>query len=135
MKSYYRVMLGRKSVHHDVCFNGNFLGVDFGFTQNFANHLPDNWREFNKEFIPVYLETRPEKTKIAAGLACGTVWRVCKGFETGDIVLCPDGEGAYSVGEVSSEYYHCPDEILPHRRKVNWYQEKILRDLLAAHAD
>jgi hypothetical protein len=30
MKEFYRLMLGSKSKHAEECFNGNFIGVDFG---------------------------------------------------------------------------------------------------------
>ena len=49
-------MLGSKSIHAQECYQGNFIGVDFGIHQDLSNDLPDNWREFNKKFIPVYLE-------------------------------------------------------------------------------
>src|SRR5437773_2557949 len=120
MKNYYRVMLGQKSVHADECFSGNFIGTDFGINQNLTKKLPDEWRAFNKEFIPVFLATHPDKTKIGAGLACGALWTVSKGIQKGDIVLCPDGTGRYRVGEVTGDYYYEPGKILFHRRPVTW---------------
>ena len=30
MKSYFRIMLGRGSVHADECHKGGFIGADFG---------------------------------------------------------------------------------------------------------
>ena len=127
MKSYYRVMLGQKSVHADVCFAGNFIGTDFGINQDLTNNLPDEWRVFNKEFIPVFLAAHPDKTKIGAGLACGALWTVSKGIQKGDVVLCPDGMGKYRVGEVSGSYYYSPGEILFHRRPVIWLNVTIDR--------
>ena len=120
MRSFYRLMLGRKSVHAVECFAGNFIGVDFGVDQDLTGKLPEEWREFNKAFIPIFLAGRPEKTKVAAGLACGAIWTVSKGIGADDIVLCPDGAGAYEVGQVSGDYYYQPGEILPHRRPVQW---------------
>ncbi|MBI5382971.1 MAG: hypothetical protein HZA31_13820 [Opitutae bacterium] len=32
MKSYYRVMLGKKSAHAPACFSGGFIGTDFGIS-------------------------------------------------------------------------------------------------------
>ena len=93
MKNYYRVMLGRKSVFSADCFARGFVGVDFGMPLDLTNKLPDEWRAFNKEYIPVYLAAHPGKSKIAAGLACGVTWTVCKGIAKGDIVICPDGSG------------------------------------------
>lgn len=118
---FYRVMPGRKSVHIDECINGGFIGGDWDFTNDLTGHLPDNWRDFNKVFIPVFLEINPEKTKVAAGLACGMLHTICKGMPVGSTVLCPDGTGVYQVGKVESEYIHVPSSVLPHQRKVNWY--------------
>ena len=91
-------MLGRKSIHAESCFNGGFVGTDFDVHHDLSGRLPDNWRDFNKEFIPIYLESNPDKSKITAGLACGAIWTVSKGMDQGDIVLCPDGAGQYRVG-------------------------------------
>lgn len=127
MKSYYRVMLGQKSIYADECFAGNFIGTDFGINQDLTKKLPDEWRAFNKEFIPIYLAGHPEKTKIGAGLACGALWTVSKGIQKGDVVVCPDGTGKYRVGEVNGDYYYEPGKILFHRRPVTWLNVTIDR--------
>jgi restriction system protein len=80
MKNYYRVMLGRKSSCAEECFAGNFIGVDFGIKQDLTHKLPEEWRVFNKEFIPIFLAAHPDKTKIGAGLACGHYGRYLKEF-------------------------------------------------------
>lgn len=120
MKSYYRLMLGKGSKHAAECFAGNFVGVDFGIAEDLSGKLPEEWRAFNRKYIPVYLVNRPEKTKIAAGLACGFLWTVARGIAKGNIVLCPDETGAYRVGEVTGDYFYAPDHPLPHRRPVQW---------------
>jgi restriction system protein len=127
MKNYYRVMLGKKSIFAEQCFAGNFIGADFGIAEDLSNKLPDEWRAFNKEFIPVFLAGHPDKTRIGAGLACGALWTVAKGIKKGDIVLCPDGSGRYRVGEVSGDYIYQPDGVLPHRRPVHWLAPSIDR--------
>ncbi|MGJ7575772.1 endonuclease NucS domain-containing protein [Variovorax sp. RB2P76] len=119
-KSYYRVMLGRQSVHAAECIAGGFIGADFGIEKDLSGKLPDEWRQFNAAFIPVFLASRPGKSKIAAGLACGALWTVAKGIQAGDIVLCPDGMGRYHVGEVQGGYRYAPGQVLPHRRNVHW---------------
>jgi restriction system protein len=131
MKSYYRVMLGPKSVHAEECFAGGFIGTDFGIHEDLSKKLPDDWRAFNKKFIPVYLQTYPEKTRIGAGLACGALWTVSKGIQTGDIVLCPDGSGAYRVAEVSGAYSYKPEGVLSHRRPVTWLSVAIDRSAMS----
>ena len=42
-------------------------------------------------------------------------------------MLCPDGAGTYSVGEVAGDYYYAPDKPLPHRRPVKWLVKTIQR--------
>ena len=80
MKSYYRVMLGKGSKHAEACFAGGFIGTDFEINQDLTGRLPDDWRLFNKEFIPILRAFRPDKSKIGAGLACGALWVVSKGI-------------------------------------------------------
>jgi restriction system protein len=130
-KSYYRVMLGEKSRFASECLAGNFIGTDFGIMQDLSNDLPDDWRRFNQKFIPIYLRTHPEKTKISAGLACGALWTVSKGIKKGDLVLCPDGSGHYRVGEVSGDYSNEPDKILFHRRPVQWLNVNVDRSAMS----
>jgi restriction system protein len=127
VKSYYRVMLGQKSVYAAECFAGSFIGTDFGIDQDLTKKLPEEWRAFNQEFIPVYLAKHPDKTKIGAGLACGALWTVSKGITRGDLVLCPDGSGHYRVGEVNGDYTYEPGKILFHRRPVQWLNVSIDR--------
>jgi restriction system protein len=127
VKSYYRVMLGQKSVYAAECFAGSFIGTDFGIDQDLTKKLPEEWRAFNQEFIPIYLAKHPDKTKIGAGLACGALWTVSKGITRGDLVLCPDGSGHYRVGEVNGDYTYEPGKILFHRRPVQWLNVSIDR--------
>jgi restriction system protein len=124
-------MLGRKSIYAAECFAGNFIGTDFGIEQDLTNKLPEEWRAFNQQFIPIYIATHPGKTKIGAGLACGALWTVSKGIKKGDIVLCPDGTGQYRVGEVSGDYTYEPGKILFHRRPVQWLNVSIARDAMS----
>jgi restriction system protein len=128
MKNYYRIMLGRKSSHAEEAYKGNFIAAGFIKDRDLSQHLSDNRREFNKEFIPVFLEQNPDKTKVSAGLACGMLWTVAKGIQVGDIVLCPDGKGNYYVGEVTGGYEYHKGQVLPHRRSVRWFTKTLTRD-------
>lgn len=129
MKSYYRLMLGRGSEYLQQCIAGDFIGVGFNIHQDLTRKLPDEWRIFNREFIPVYLANNPGKSKVAAGLACGAIHTVSKGMKIGDIIISPDGERHYHVGEVTGNYFYQLDDIrLPHRRSVHWFPETINRD-------
>ncbi len=127
MKQYKRIMLGANSKYAEQCYKEGFIGADFDINQDLTYQLPDNWKDFNKKFIPVWLNVYPDKSKIAAGLACGMLWTICKGINKGDIVLCPDGAGKYYVGEISSDYYYKSNNILPHRRAVVWSVRTIQR--------
>jgi len=131
MKKYVRVMLGSKSIYAKECYDGSFIGADFDIHEDLTNKLTDNWKDFNAKYRPVWLEANPGKSKVAAGLACGMLWTICKGIRKGDIVLCPDGQGNYYVGEVDSDYYYKPNEILFHRRNVKWYPVVIERNAMS----
>jgi restriction system protein len=104
-----------------------FIGVDYEIAQNLTPDLTDNFREFNAKYIPIYLTGHPGKTKIGAGLACGFTWTVARGLKQGDIVISPDGSGAYHVGEITGGYFYKPGGVLPHRRPVAWYPNTIER--------
>jgi restriction system protein len=120
-------MLGAKSIYADECYKGNFIGSNFDIDIDLTNQLPDNWREFNQKFIPVWLKKHQGKSKIAAGLSCGYLWTIAKGIKNGDIVLCPNGQGSYYIGEVLDTYSYHPEGVLPHRRTVKWYPNTIER--------
>jgi restriction system protein len=120
-------MLGKKHAFAEECFKGNYIAAGFLFGIDLIGKLPENWREFNKKFIPAYLKDHPEKSKVTAGLACGALWTVAKGIRKGDLVLCRDGLGRYRVGEVIGDYFYQPDGALPHRRPVNWLNQLIDR--------
>lgn len=120
MTRHFRVMLGKGSQYAVECFAGNFIGVDFDLNVDLTDKLPENWRDFNREFIPIYQDRHPAKNKIAAGLACGMTWTVSKGMQIGDVIVAPVGDGNFRFGEISSNYQYAKDQILFHRRHVNW---------------
>ena len=127
-RNYYRIFAGAKSAHASECYEQGFIGAFLDLAPDLTGQLPDNWREFNKQFIPIYLQANQGKSKVAAGLACGGLHTICKGMQIGDIVLCPNGAGHYHVGEVISDYYFEAGEALPHRRKIRWYDTGIDRE-------
>jgi restriction system protein len=131
MKRYIRLMLGKKGAFIDECLKGNFIGVDFEVYQDLSMHLTENWKDFNKKFIPIWLERFPEKNKISAGLACGALWTVSKGLKKGDTIISPDGNGKYHIAEVLDEYSYHHGEILPHRRTVRWFEHTIERSQMS----
>lgn len=130
-RAYYRVMLGEKSMFADQCFAGGFIGTDFEPNRDLSKDLPGDWRRFNQKFIPIYQQVHPDKNKISAGLACGALWTVSKGVHEGDLVLCPDGNGHYRVGEVSGPYRYEAGQVLFHRRPVKWLDVTIDRSAMS----
>ncbi len=129
MRNFYRLMLGKGSSHVEECLKEGFVGVgwfeDIDLTPVFAKSA--DWKAFNEEMIPVFLQENPTKKKVAAGLSCGFTHTVCKGMAIGDVVITPKGDGNYAVGEIASEYIYAPGKTLPHRRLVNWYPGTIAR--------
>ena len=131
MKRYFRIMLGVKSIHAEECYKNNFIGSGYLPEIDLTSQLPDNWKDFNKKFIAVWMELNPGKAKVAAALTCGILWTIAKGIKQNDIVLCPNGSGGYYVGEVVSDYHYQPRDILPHRRTVRWYPMIIDRSAMS----
>lgn len=124
---YNRIMLGKAGCHADKCRAEGFVGVDFLSDVDLTASLCDDWHDFNREFIPVWLRSNPGKSKVAAGLACGNLWTVCRGLQADDVVLAPNGRGEYYVGRIVGNYYYKPGEPLAHRRKVEWSESTICR--------
>lgn len=127
MKSYYRIMLGRKSVFANNCRDGGFIGASFRVEEDLTGQLPDNFRDFNHVWIPKLIEQTPGTTKIAAGLAGGALHTIAKGIHVSDVILSPNGQGGYMVGEVVGDYEYHPNTDLQHRRSVRWFDRVIDR--------
>jgi len=116
-------------MYAETAYKGNFIGCGWLGGVDLSNKLPENWKDFNRKFVPIYMNKIPGSSKVSAGLGCGMLWTVSKGILTGDIVLCPDGKGSYMVGEVTGDYQHEKSgTILPHRRAVKWFPQTISRD-------
>ncbi len=120
-------MLGRGGKYAKMCREQGYIGADFDINEDLSDSLYENWRDFNKKFIPVWMANVPGKSTTSAGLACGFLWTIIKGLRVGDIVLCPSGEGFYYVGVISGDYYYVPGTELPHRRNVDWMEKTIDR--------
>jgi restriction system protein len=131
MRNYYRVSLGAKNAYAKECYENKYIGTYYDIQNDLTKELTEQWREFNAKYIDIWLGIHPGKSKVAAGLACASLWVICKGIKKEDIVFCPDGEGNYYVGEIISEYYYVPDTNLPHRRNVRWYSLMVERTAMS----
>ena len=123
---YMRLRTGREHQWFDDFYNNNYIAVGFNLDINLSDSLYDNWREFNKKFIPEIIKREPSKSRVAAGLNCGVIWTLSKGIEKDAIVLCQDKDKNYHPCKVVSNYYY--DEKLGtqfHRRKVEWFDKSI----------
>lgn len=129
--NYYRIMAGSKSIFAQEFYEGGFIAANWNIDEDLKDQLPEDWRDFNHKFIPVYLKALPEKSKISAGLACGMLHTICKGIKQGDIVLTRRGDGHYLVGKIISDYYYVPSGELSHRRKVQWFENSLPRELMS----
>ena len=129
MKKYFRVILGRQHKHFSDCFEGNFIGVGFIPEIDFKNDLVDDWREFNKKFVPVFIKNNPNAHKVKAGLACSAIHQVAKRMNNDDLVLCPDGERNYKIAKINGGYFYNSEKpSIVHRRPVEWLSTTIKRD-------
>lgn len=128
LRKYYRIMAGAKSVYAQQCYTEGFIAANWFIDKDLSGNLPESWRGFNEKFIPVYMRANPGKSKISAGLACGMLHTICKGMPIGSIVLTPNGQGLYYVGEVVSNYFYVPSGDLSHRRKVKWFDSLLSRE-------
>ena len=121
------MMLGRGSMYADVCRQQGFIGAHFGIDQELTSLLGGEQREFTQQVRPTYQQVFPEKSKGSAGLACGFLWTISKGIQVGDIVLSPNGQGRYFIGEVTGEYRYVAGDEQPHQRPVAWHEELVDR--------
>lgn len=131
MRSYYRVMLGQGSSHAQECFDNGYIAAGFVFGIDLANRLTDDAWKFRQEFIPIQREQFPDKSKAGAAANVGSLWRICKGLQVGDVVLCPDGRGSYRAGEITGGYVYDPESPLPHHRPVKWLEVEIPRSAMS----
>lgn len=125
-KNYFRIMLGAQSRYAQQCHDEEWIGVE-GIDKDLSDYMRCDWIEFNCEFKPIYIENNPEKTAVSSGLTCGVLHKICNYIKQDDVVLCPDGERNYWIGEIVSDYYYQAGEILPHRRRVKWLPKSVAR--------
>ena len=123
---YMRLRTGRDHQWFKDFYTNNYIAVGFGLDINLSDSLYENWREFNKKFIPEIIKREPSKSRVAAGLNCGVIWTLSKGIEKDVVVLCQDKDKNYHPCKITSNYYF-DDELGDrfHRRKVEWFDKSI----------
>ena len=131
MKKYYRIMLGAQNKFGQKSLQDGYIGVGFLPNIDFSNQFAEHWRDFNKNYIPEFISQNPEKSKVAAGLACASIWVLGKDMNIGDLVLTPSGNREYHIGEITGPYEYVKDSNLPHQRKVKWLATLEARDAMS----
>jgi len=127
MTRYYMVRLGRQGIFLDECLNQSFIGVDYEINEDLSGKFPTEWRAFNAAYIPVWMANHPDKSKIAAGLACAATWTVGEDIRVDEYILSPNASGTFRVGRVSGPYQYVSESSLPHQRPVEWLSESLDR--------
>lgn len=132
MTACYFIRMGRQAVFLPDAIEHGYIGVGYSMIDDLTGRFPDQWTAFNKTYIPRFLELNPGKSRVAAGLACGTIWTVGRGMQDGDYVVTPNGAGDLKVGQVTGGYQFAAGTDLMHRRPVSWRAETISRDAMSA---
>ena len=114
------VRQGKGGQYAEEMIEAGYLGVDFIGDYDIMPHLGGGAEVFRGSMNSIYLEMRPEKSRVAAGLAMGNLWAACEGIVDGDLVLAPKSDRTYQYGVVTGGYEYHPGTELPHRRRVDW---------------
>jgi hypothetical protein len=101
MNRYFRVSAGKNAKYLDFALANNCIGTGWMAEVDLTGKFGDDWRDFNRELIPVLKQTDAIKSSIAAGLACGITWTVAQGLTKGDVVLVPTGVGTYRTAKIT----------------------------------
>jgi restriction system protein len=121
------VSLGKGAAYAAQGRAEGWIGTGWLENTDLTGKFPDNWRDFNKAYIPLLLKLGEAKNNISAGLGCGMTWTVGRGIQVGDVVLTSAGDGSYLVGKVEGGYYFAAGGPLPHRRPVTWFPRTLPR--------
>jgi len=119
MSRYYRMMLGSKGAHTALCLRENFIGI--------LDETGDLSARLNGDFESFQQSTKPQNDRHFTEYHYRTIWTVCHEVQIGDVILGRGRPGEYAVGEVTSDYFHRPNEILGHRRAMKWSTRRVAR--------
>lgn len=127
-RRYIRVSLGKGAKFAALGFSEGWIGTGWLESVDLTGNFHENWRDFNKEYIPLVMSEDGIATKVGAGLACGMTHTVASGLKAGDIVISSKGNGSFQMGEVTGDYFYAQGQPLPHRRSVKWFETTFSRD-------
>jgi restriction system protein len=126
--NYYRVFLGSGGKFADQALEEGWVGTGWIDNADLTGRFPDNWKDFNAEFIPLVMDHDDVRSKVGAGLACGMTWTLGRGIQIGDVVVSSDQSDTFHIGKVLSDYEFIEGGPLSHRRRVDWTGQTFRRD-------
>lgn len=128
MPKFFRVSLGKNAQYLEDALAHNYIGTGWMSDTDLTGSFPENWRDFNKVYVPKIVESGECGSNVAAGLASGMTWTVATFINEGDLVLVPTGSSKYKVARVTGPYFYAAGEALPHRRPVEWLEIELDRE-------
>lgn len=128
MVNFFRVSLGKNAQFLNDALAQGYIGTGWMADIDLTGAFPDNWRDFNKVYVPQLVASGECGSNVAAGLASGMTWTVAKYINEGDLVLVPTGSSKYKVARVTGPYVYVPGEPIPHRRPVAWLDLELDRE-------
>ncbi|NYI42620.1 hypothetical protein [Demequina lutea] len=108
MTRYFRVSVGKDAAYLADALANNYVGTGWMINIDLTGQFADDWREFNKRFIPTLKETDHIESNVTAGLACGMTWTLGYTVSEGDVILVPTGQSSYRVARVTGPYTFTP---------------------------
>jgi len=112
---YYRIVLGKGNHSRNLAKDEGFIFIDFSIMQDLSNEM-----DLLESVRSILQKSRPEQTNGGRGKSANTFVRFIKKMQIGDMVFIDNGNRAYDIFEISSDYYFEPIEGTPHRRKVSY---------------
>ena len=131
MTKYFKCALGPGGAFFSQASAESWVGTGWLDSIDLTGRFTDNWRDFNREFIPVAIEQFGMNSRVSAGLACGQTWTLGFGLNKNDLIVSPNGQGQYQVGRITGDYYHHAGQPLSHRRPVDWVTGLIDKNMLS----
>jgi restriction system protein len=120
MTRYFKCALGQGAAYFSQAAAESWVGTGWLANHDLTGKYQENWRDFNRELIPIAMEQYGMQSKVSAGLACGQTWTMCFGLKRNDLIVSPNGQGQYQVGRINGDYFYQVSGPLPHRRPIDW---------------
>ena len=126
-------MLGSGGKHLDECVEGDFIGIDYGIREDLSKYIKGDYKTFREKVSELLLEHDPSRSKIGIALRASIMWKFCKEIKNDDIVFSFNNKEKreYIIGQVSGDYCYKEGGVLPHRRPVKWFPQRIPKDSLS----